>query len=429
MVRDPPRPGHEDDDQGCRRHDAGDDYQRRRGLGLNTSPERARQALPIPRPLYLGLAVASIGGPLALAALYLPGAAGSSLPSVGLTTALAAAVFVAPLAVWLGYSRQVASSGGLAAFVDAAAGRGAAWGQALVWAVSYFLYLPYTVTYIAYDLLPIVFPGIGPYRAALELLMPAAITLAVLAPIRGLLSGVLALAAAQLALMLVLGILEFVHVGAPGSSFVPNTSAHTTAQATAAISLLFLCASLPLFFGGEVQGANRTIRAALLTAFLVVAACTLFAVVPLAAIPQQLRGSAIPGLAIAQAYGGRELAIAVGVGTAASVAALIIIEYLALGRLAHAMLRTPLRPTLAAIAVPFIAADAISLINPQRFYDDLLRVSLVALFLSQLVVFAVYPRFRRIHERLRPQDLAVAVIASALMIYGIYTTLTNSGGT
>ena len=62
----------------------------------------------------------------------------------------------------------------------------------------------------------------------------------------------------------------------------------------------------------------------------------------------------------------------------------VIIEYLALGRLAHAMLRTPLRPTLAAIAVPFIAADAISLINPQRFYDDLLRPSLVALFLSQL---------------------------------------------
>jgi len=93
------------------------------------------------------------------------------------------------------------------------------------------------------------------------------------------------------------------------------------------------------------------------------------------------------------------------------------------------MLRTPLRPTLAAIAVPFIAADAISLINPHRFYNDLLRPSLVALFLSQLVVFAVYPRFRRVHERLRPQDLAVAAIASALMIYGIYTTLTNSTGT
>ncbi len=427
MVRDPPRPGHEDDHQGCRRHHGRDNHQRRRGLGLNTSRERPGQ--PLARPLYLGLAVASIGGPLALAALYLPGAAGGSLPSVGLTTALAAAVFVAPLAVWLGYSRQVASSAGLAAFVDAAAGRAAAWGQALVWAVSYFLYLPYTVTYIAYDLLPIVFPGIGPYRPALQLLLPAAITLAVFAPIRWLLSGVLALAATQLVLMLLLGVLEVVHVGAPGSSFVPNTSAHATARDTAAISLLFLCASLPLFFGGEVQGGNRTVRAALLTAFLVVAACTLFAVVPLAAIPQHLRGSAIPGLAIAQAYGGRQIAIAVGVATAASVAALIVVEYLALGRLAHAMLRTPLQPTLAAIAVPFIAADAISLINPQRFYNDLLRPSLVALFLSQLVVFAVYPRFRRIHERLRPQDLAVAVIASALVIYGIYTTLTNSAGT
>jgi hypothetical protein len=67
-------------------------------------------------------------------------------------------------------------------------------------------------------------------------------------------------------------------------------------------------------------------------------------------------------------------------------------------------------------ALPFIAADAISLINPERFYNDLLKPSLAALYVSQLVVFAAFPRFRR-------GGIAVvaAGVASALAVWGLYT--------
>jgi hypothetical protein len=387
--------------------------------GANSSTERTRR--PLSRPLFLGLATASIGGPLALAALYIPGAAGGS--SAGLATALAALVFLAPLGIWWSYSGRVASRAGLTAFVDAGAGRRAAWGHAAVWSISYFLYLPYTITFIVYDVLPVVFPGIVPYRASLELLLPVAITILVLGPARLVLVGLLALAAVQLALMVALGTVAYAHVGAA------HAGAHAGARSVGNVSLLFVCASLPLYFGAEVAGGRRTIRPALVGSFLAVAALAVFAAIPIGAAPERIRDAQIPGFALAEAYAGRGFAVTVGVATAASVAALIVLEYLALGRLWVALLGTQLRPVLAFIAVPFIAADAVSLFDPSGFYSALLRPSLVALFVAQLVVFAVYPRFRRIHERLRPVDLAAAAVAAALVIYGIYTAVANTSGT
>jgi hypothetical protein len=123
------------------------------------------------------------------------------------------------------------------------------------------------------------------------------------------------------------------------------------------------------------------------------------------------------------------LAVAIGVGSAASVAGLIVLEFLALGRLFHWLFELPVRLALSMIAVPFLLADAVSLVNPDRFYSDLLRPSLIALWLSQLIVFAVFPLFRL---RTSPQRvlsaLALAAVACALSGYGLYTAITGSLG-
>ena len=50
----------------------------------------------------------------------------------------------------------------------------------------------------------------------------------------------------------------------------------------------------------------------------------------------------------------------------------------------------------------------------------MLRPSLVALFLSQLVVFAVFPVYRRRRGKLTPVDVLIAAVAFALMAYGLY---------
>jgi hypothetical protein len=159
----------------------------------------------------------------------------------------------------------------------------------------------------------------------------------------------------------------------------------------------------------------------LLAAFCVVSGYLLVVAIRFAQMPPELRSAAIPGMAIADAYSSHTLAVAIGTGTAASIVGLIVIEFLALGRLAHYVLRVPVRAALAAIAVPFIAIDAISLINPEDIYEQLLRPSLIALFTAQAIVFLVYPLYRR---KTDPASwiapTVVALLAAALMIYGLY---------
>jgi len=114
---------------------------------------------PISGWAFLGVTVTSLGGPLALAALYAPSIVADATASAGLAALAAAVVFGAPLAIWLRYSSHIADAGGLYAFVAAAAGRRLALVQAGLWIASYLLYLLYTTATIVYDTLPAVLPA------------------------------------------------------------------------------------------------------------------------------------------------------------------------------------------------------------------------------------------------------------------------------
>jgi hypothetical protein len=370
--------------------------------------------------LFVGFAIASIGGPIALVTL-LPGAAGESVDSAGLVVLLALCIFAAPLAVWLAYSRRVVSPGGLSAFVAAAAGRHAALAQGWIWAFAYFLYLPYTVTFVVYDVLAPVFPGIAPYRASLELLLPVALVAVALAPLRPVLAGLGILACGQLFVMLLLATIVHSHTG---TTFATHTELRGTGKAAATTALLFFCSSLPLYLGGEVRGGSRTVRLGVFGAVAIVGGVFFVSAIPLAHVPSEQLDAAVPGVAVAQAYSGRGLAVAVGLLTAGSMLALIVAEYLALARLLHWLHGPPVRSVLRWIAVPFVAADAVSLLNPDRFYTDLLKPSLAALFVSQIIVFVVFPRFRQ-----GWLAIACASIASGLAGWGLYMVLAGSAST
>jgi hypothetical protein len=291
-----------------------------------------------------------------------------------------------------------------------------------IWTFSYLLYLPYTVTFVVYDLLEPVFPGLHDYRGALELVLPVALIAIMFAPIRAVVAGLGVLAAGQIVLLLVVAGLEFSHTGASG--LIGQPSLNATGRATGDAALLFICASLPLYLGAEVRGGTRTVRRGLTAAVAIVGVAALLASLPLRNVPAQLRDAAVPGAAIAQAYGGRGLAIAVGLLTAGGTLALIVAEYIALARLLHWLHGQPVRRIVAWIAVPFVAADAISLLNPDRFYNDLIKPSLGALFISQLLVFLVFPRFRR-----SVPALLAAAVASGLAGWGLYTLIFGGSST
>jgi amino acid transporter len=384
----------------------------------------AGEAPPIRTLPFLGVVVASFGGPLALAALYAPSILTDASASAGFVMVAAAVVFAVPLLVWLRYSRHVATPGGLYGYVVAAAGPRVGLLQAGLWIASYVLYLAYTTASIVYDTLPAVLPGIGPYQSTLEIAIPVALAATMLAGRTITLAVLGVVAAGQLVLVAVLAAVTVGH-DAPASSFAVHGPVGDIATATALTALLYICGSLPLFLGGEVVRPFRTVPRAVTAGFLLTAAGVVATVFPIAANPA-FTHAPIPGMSIAEVFAGHSLAVTIGIGVAVSTAGLMLVEYVALSRVLHAVTDRPLRPIIVVLAVVLVGSAPLSLINPERFYDDLLKPSLIALWLSQLVVFAVYPRFAAARRQRPLPAWTLAIGASAFAIYGVYATVAHT---
>jgi amino acid transporter len=397
-----------------------------------TRPEGGASVTPLgpARPLsqwaYAAVAVVSLGGPLALVALYAPSIAGGAASSAGLSMVLAAAAFCFPLAIWFGYARHISSPGGLYSFTEAAAGPRVALAQACLWAFSYLLYIVYTTAQIVYDTLPAVLPGERRYQTLLEVVIPVALAGVMIAGRRFAMVVFGLLAVGQLALAATLSGVTLAHVSTPASSFGGSAPAGSLAIASGQTALLYICGSLPFFLGGELGGnlrqAFRTTRRGVLGAYLATVVLIIAAVAPLAADPALAQGE-IPGMTVAERFVGHGFAVAVGIGVAVSVAGVILVEYLALSRLTVAVTAWPLRRVVIGIGVIMVVTAPVLLINPDTIYDDLITPSLFALWLSQLITFAVYPRFvARRGGRVLPA-LVLAAGASSLAVYGLWTTI------
>jgi amino acid transporter len=382
-----------------------------------------RQGAPPLRPwAFTAFAVASFGGPLALAAQGAPGLAAGAADSSGLAMLAGAVAFTVPLAIWLRYSRLVNGSGGLYAFVEAAAGRRVALVQAAIWTFSYLLYVVYTTVQIVYDTLPVALPGEVRHQTVLALAIPVALVAVMLAGRATAFLVIGAIAAGQLALGGILAGVTLAHISTPISSFGAGATTGPLAKASAQTSLLYVCGSLPLFLGGELATPGRTIRRGVIAAFLATATVIVLSVAPLASEPGLL-GTVLPGVSVTEQFAGAGLARAIGIGVAVGTAGVILCEYVALTRLIHAVGRWPMRPIAAAIGAVTLVAAPLSLIDPEGFYSSLLKPSLVALWVSQLIVFAVYPLFAaRFRQRVWPA-LVLSAGASAFAVYGLVTAL------
>jgi hypothetical protein len=374
---------------------------------------------------FTGVAVTSFGGPLALAALIAPGLVADASDSAGLAMIASVAVFSLPIVIWLRYSSEINSSGGLFAFVEAAAGRRVALAQAAIWIFSYALYLYYTTIQIVYDVLPEVFPGERRYQSLLALLIPVAIVAVMVAGRAATLIVLGLMAVGQLALAGVLDGVTLAHIPTPVSSFGTGAAAGPFAKASAQTSLLYICGGLPLFLGGELATPARTIRRGVTGAFLITGLVVVLAVAPLAAA-SGLTGTEIPGFSVAQQYAGATVADAIGIGVAVSVGGLIVCEYLALTRLLHAITHLRIRPITAAIGASMLVVAPFTLIDPDGFYDTLAKPSLIALWASQLIVFVVYPLFAIKRRQRAIPALALGLGASALAVYGLVSALSSS---
>ncbi len=69
------------------------------------------------------------------------------------------------------------------------------------------------------------------------------------------------------------------------------------------------------------------------------------------------------------------------------------------------------------LAAPF------SLIDPEGFYNTLATPSLIALWVSQLIVFLAYPRFAYRRGQPLVAACALSLVASGLAVYGLVMSL------
>ncbi len=368
--------------------------------------------------LFAGIVVASIGGPLALVALQIPASSeiASRVPWVTLAGTL---LFLAPIAVWFGYARRIVSAGGLTAFVEEAAGRRVALAQGVLWIVSYALYMVYTIPQVVYEMLP----AAVPVPAALQPFLAIAIAVAVggvaLLPLRWAVSVTCVLALVQIVLVLALTAVVLPH---PASAAPVSPAFGAAAVATAQASLFYVCGSLPLFLGAEVRGGGRAVSRGLLAGFAVAAVVVLIGVAAVARAGVD-GDAAMPGQELAARVGAPGLGVAVGVGAAVSTCVIVLAEFLALTRLVHYLFVWPVRRVTAVMAVVLVAGTAVTLVNPIAIYEALLKPSLIALWLSQVVVFAVYPLYRaRTSDgprRSLAAPIGVAGVASAIAVFGL----------
>ena len=347
---------------------------------------------------------------------------GGGIASLGLLAVAGPLLFAAPVYVWWRFSGQVASSGGLYAFVEAAVGRRWALVQGAVWTVSYFLYLPYTVTELVYEQVPASYPGVRPYRGVAEVAAPAVVVVALLLRERWVLWAVAAAAVVQVAVVVALAVVVANHADVSAAAIRPHGPARGLAGGAANVSLLFVCASLPFFLGGEVAGGGRRLRAIVVAAVAVVAVVTVAAAVAMAQVGPGLAAAPLPGYALAQTYAGPGFADLVAVGGVVSVAGLIVAEFVALTRLLPAMTGIARPRAAALVGAAFVVVDAVSLARPERAYEYALTPALAALYVSQAIVFLAYLRFRG-----RPSllDLAAAATATGLVGYGLWVAISQ----
>ena len=332
------------------------------------------------------------------------------------------ALFAAPMLVWWRFSGEIASSGGLYTFVERAAGRRIALAHGAAWILSYFLYLPFTVTELVYDQVPESFPGIRGIRPSIEIAAPFVIVAAVILAERGVMGLMLVGAVVQLGLVLALGAVVLQHSGAGASAFTPHAAARPLARGAANVSLLFLCASLPLYLGAEVRGGGRMLRRTMLIAVAAVGICTIAGAFPYATLSPSLAASEVPGYAVARAYEGDGFAAVIALGGIASVASLIFAEYIALIRLVPAMFGVPRLRHGARSRRGVRGRLPREPDQPRKAYVYALTPALSALYISQAFVFVAYLRFR---GRPSPVDWAAAAVATVLMGFGLWVVVSQ----
>jgi len=376
--------------------------------------------------LAAGFAVTAIGGPVSLLSL-IPQSAGPHMSSIGFIGLSSVFLFAFPLLIWSRYSEYIISPAGEYKFVEYSVGKRLAEVQGAFWAVSYFLYLAYTPFFIVDDQLIPVIPDLSRFTPILVFIIAVIAVLAMIIRRQYLLFIFTAGAALQIVVIAIVAIALLVRTRFPyeidTSIFIPHAPALSLGSGAVDMSTLFVCLSLVLFLPGTVKMDSSELRKVLFFAYFLIATTVVVASFAYSKVPTYILTSGLPGVDLANFLGGRPLAVVVDFVTVVSTFLLMAAEFLAVVNLLSFVSRMSLGKISLGISLLFLVAVSLGSFDPIRFYETLLKASLIGLLVSQLIVVAVYPNFMAKRLKLTPTGVIVGSVAVVMYGYELYAVI------
>jgi hypothetical protein len=375
----------------------------------------------------VAVVLASLGGPLALVVLYLPGGAELDRSSAATMVVAGAVAFAATLLVWWRFLGEETGDGGLVSFVERGLGRAVALPFAGLWAVAYVLYLPYTSVELGYGDVAIVLPATAGSSGGVSLAIACLVIVLALLPFRTIALGLASLVVVELALLVALGLVDASRAGI--DPVLPGHGAVAFTRGAAGVALLYVCLSLPTFLGRDVAGGSRGVRRAMVAGLAIFLPVAVVATLGYGGALARIGGGGdAPGYAVLLAAGHATLARAVGLAAIAAEVGLAVLELVVLTRVARHLLGWTPRRTVLVLAPFVLGATALAPLDPERVYRALLVPALFTLYASLLVVAAAYPAWRWRRGRLGAGDLPVTALAVALPAWGLWLAISGQVG-
>ncbi len=386
----------------------------------------------IPKYLVIAQSLGSIA-PLGSVSAYLTFAMTYSLASTGLSAIVGALIYLVWVVIGYRYSRVIASTGGTYDFARQGGGetigRVAGW---LYW-ISYATYLTSVTTYLVSSVVPTLVNLSQAELSVIEIVLPVVLFLLVTSGVKPPLFYSLVTSSIEILLIVILGIKVFASVGFSSSAFTLSVPSSDFVAGSMAVAFTLAGGGASFFLGYEAKGKGKTVSTSYLIAFTLAAVAVVFASFYEVAfagftnggVQALLSETQFPGYYISERLLGEPFSTIFLAFTINSLLGSAIAAYVALSRLTYTLMGKDMFKSIAIVFLFFFAWNIVGGITGQllTLYYLTTEISLVTLFSSHLIVSAVYPLFSRRINGTSRVDIALGVIGSAIMAYGIYSNL------
>ncbi|MBW9141894.1 MAG: APC family permease [Candidatus Aramenus sp.] len=386
----------------------------------------------IPKYLVVAQSLSSIA-PLGSVSAYLTFAMTYSLASTGLSAILGSLVYLVWVIIGYRYSKVIASTGGTYEFAKQGGGelvgRIAGW---LYW-ISYATYLSSVTTYLVSSVIP-TFVGVSQTElSAIEVILPVLLFLLVISGVKPPLFYSLVTSSVEVLLIIALGVKVFALRGFSYSAFTLTVPTSNFFAGAMAVAFTLAGGGASFFLGYEAKGKGKTVSTSYLLAFSIAAVAVVFASFyevafvgyANAGVISLLNETQFPGYYISEQVLGFPFSAVFLAFTVNSLIGSAVAAYVALSRLTYTLVSRDMFRSVVIVFLFFFAWNLVGGITGQLLplYYLTTEISLVTLFVSHLIVSAVYPLFSRRIKGISVVDVALATLGSATMAYGVYSNL------